>query len=81
MHDRVRLPVARAERRAELDGGQVLAAVRVHEHEIPRLHGERLDRRPDAEFLEDAQGVRGELEPRADLGEFGGLLDDVHREA
>jgi hypothetical protein len=70
VHDGVRVPVAPFEPLPEVDRGEVLPAVRVHEHQVAGADGQRRQLREHAEAVQDAQRVRGELDPGADLAEL-----------
>ena len=70
VHDDVRVAVAPLERRAEVHRGEMPAGVGVHEHQVAGAHGQRGQFREQAETVQDAQGVRGQLDARADLAEL-----------
>ena len=70
-----------AERVAQRDAGDLLAADRIQHDEIVGKHRERADRRGEPEHVEHPEHVGPELDAGADLLELRRLLDELRRDA
>src|SRR5580700_10180840 len=74
MHDGIGVAEACAEDIAEIDMGDFLRAQRIHQAELVDIDSHVARGLADAEIVEGVEGIRAELNARADLAELGGLF-------